>query len=578
MRRFIDQYHFIWLLFCGFGFCFLVAQSGATAQADVQPADDSRRLVDSRFGAIESFWAPEEAAELKVGWERILFYWNEIQPTGPDDWNPLHVLDEWLIDANVQGRTVLGLLKNTPAWATDGEPFSGVPRGLYLPIDDPDNLWAGYVRKVVDYYGPRGVHHWIIWNEPEIAPGVYGHEFGGSIEDYYQLLKVAHKVAKENDPLAVIHLAGWSYWHDPNYLRDFLEVARADPEAVNHDYFFDVISLHIYFRVETVQTLVEETDQIQREFGLDKPIWINETNTSPNLDELWPVERPQFQVDLDQQAWYVVQAHALGFAAGVERIAIYKLVDILLPPGGESFGILRPDFSKRPAYFSYLTTLRYLNGFTFPVEKQQRGSYFIFTFRRPEGITRVLWARTPSSVTVEVPALAESGLLVSALGDSASIRPDDGFYTITLEGARCRGECLVGGPPLFLVEGSVGDVELIPTAAPSTRVVETPTPIPTGTHTPTPSPTFTPSPTTTPSPTATATSLPTETPEPSPTIITEAVIAELPGPPNPPLAGGGEGAADARNSQLQPAWLFIGAGVVLSLVLAVYARRSQGGP
>ena len=29
----------------------------------------------------------EEAVELGVGWERILFYWREIQPTGPEDWN-----------------------------------------------------------------------------------------------------------------------------------------------------------------------------------------------------------------------------------------------------------------------------------------------------------------------------------------------------------------------------------------------------------------------------------------------------------------------------------------------------------
>lgn len=554
-----------------FGLIILVLQ-----QAAAQPIDDGRRYVDPRFGAIESFWAPEEAAELKVGWERILFYWNEIQPTGPDDWNTLHVLEEWLIDANAQGRTVLGLLKNTPAWATDGPPFSGVPRGLDLPVDDPDNLWAGYVRKVVDYYAPRGVHNWIIWNEPEIEVGVYGHEFSGNVEEYYQLLKVAYQVAKERDPQAVIHLAGWSYWHDPDYLRRFLEVATADPEAEANNYFFDVIPLHIYFRVETVQTLVEETDRIQNEFGIDKPIWVNETNAAPNIDVLWPVERPQFQIDLDQQAWYVVQSHALGFAAGAERIGVYKLVDILLPPGGESFGILRPDFSKRPAFYSYLTTIRYLNGFTFPVEKQQRGDYFIFTFHRPQGVTRILWARTPASVTVQVPALAEEGLLVSAVGDTAAIPSTDGFYTITLEGARCRGECLVGGPPLFLVERGVGKVESIATAEPATRAAETPTPIPTATETPTPSPTFTPSPTLTPSPTVTPSPTATSTLTPSPTATT-AVAAVL---PTVSLTGadetGLEGELEAAAlPSLQAAWLFIGAGLLLGVLLLVYIRRNQ---
>ena len=64
-----------------------------------------------RFGLTEAFWAPDEAVELRAGWERILFYWRELQPTGPDDWNTLHVREEWLAQANAQGRTVVGLLK-----------------------------------------------------------------------------------------------------------------------------------------------------------------------------------------------------------------------------------------------------------------------------------------------------------------------------------------------------------------------------------------------------------------------------------------------------------------------------------
>ncbi len=184
-----------------------------------------------------------------------------------------------------------------------------------------------------------------------------------AVEDYARLLQVAYLVAKENDPEAVIHLAGYSYWHDPEYLEKFFDVITADPEAAEHNYYFDVISLHIYFRVETVAELVHQVDDMQHEYGLDKPIWVNETNAAPNLDPWWPVERPQFQVDLDQQAWYIVQAHALGFGAGAERIAVYKLIDILLPEGGESFGILRPDYSPRPAYLAYKTTIEQLAGF-----------------------------------------------------------------------------------------------------------------------------------------------------------------------------------------------------------------------
>ncbi len=500
---------------------------------DTAVTPNATPVSDPRFGAIESFWAPQEAAELGVGWERILFYWNEIQPKDADDWNTLHVLEEWLVEANAQDRVVIGLLKNTPAWATDGDPFSGVPRGLYLPHDDPNNLWANYIRRVVAYYAPRGVHNWIVWNEPEIKKGVYGHEFSGSVEDYYQLLKVAYLVAKEMDPQAVIHLAGWSYWHDPDYLRQFLKVAAADPTAIKNEYYFDLISLHIYFRVETVSSLVQEVDRIQNSFDVDKPIWINETNASPNLNPWWPVKRPVFQVDLDQQAWYVVQAHALGFGAGAESIGVYKLIDILLPDGGESFGILRPDYSKRPAYLAYKTVIEQLRGFNGPAQIQTFPDYFLVNFPLPDGVTRILWTRKARTITLAVPALAETAVIVDALGQEEQIAADDGYYEITLEGARCEKECEIGGPPLFLVEKGItlSGYPPIPrspleaaTVTPLPEITATFTPWPTNTPTPTstytPTPTWTP--TQTPSPTLTPTATPTITPPPTTTTANTA--------------------------------------------------------
>jgi hypothetical protein len=277
---------------------FLLFGVGSAVSSRPAPVKAQANPPDPRFGATEAFWAPEDAAELGIGWERILFYWRELQPTGPDDWNTLHVLEEWLAAADAEGRTVVGLLKNTPLWATEDVTEAGVPKGLYLPVDDPDNLWAGFLRRVAQYYSVRGVHHWIIWNEPEIERDVFGYEFAGSAEDYYQLLKVAHQVLKAEDPEAVIHLAGLTWWHDPGYLDELFRIIVADPEAAENDYFFDVISLHIYFRVETLATIIDAVEAIEERHGLAKPIWVNETNTSPNRDPLWPIVRPQFQVDL----------------------------------------------------------------------------------------------------------------------------------------------------------------------------------------------------------------------------------------------------------------------------------------
>jgi hypothetical protein len=480
----------------------------------------AQQPVDQRFGAVESFWAAREAAELGVGWERILFYWNEIQPTGPNDWNTLHVLEEWLHEANAHNRTVVGVLKNSPGWATDSPYASGVPRGLYLPDDDPDNLWANYVRRVVQYYAPLGVHNWAIWNEPDIAPGTYGHEFSGTMADYYQLMKVSYRVIKQHDPTATVHLGGMTYWHDPGYLGRYLGLVAADPTAAENNYYFDVISLHVYFRPETIQLIVGSAFAAQQAAGITpmKAVWVNETNARPSMDPEWPVQVQSFTVDLDQQGWFIIQAFALGFAAGAGRISVYKLVDVNLPPGGESWGLIRPhDFSKRPAYYAYQTLIKHTAGFTYPVRRQQEPTHFIVGFQRPQGLTRVLWARGQAPVAVTLPATAESASLVTALGEVQTIRAEEGVYRLELAGARCYGECYMGGPPVFVVEPEISD-EPPPTAT----AVSSPT------ATIPPPPGITPSPE--PTATATAVASPTPSPTPWPVVAEELAVDTGPGP------------------------------------------------
>lgn len=473
---------------------------------------------DPRFGLVEGFWLPTETAELGVGWERIIFYWREIQPFGPDDWNTLHVYEEWLIEAQQQGRFVMGLLKNTPAWARDPDSIAGeasLPLGLYEPIDSPDNLWANYVRRIARYYGPLGVHNWIIWNEPDIDFGVFGFEFEGDTEDYVRLLKVSALAMREVDPSVKLHLAGMTYWHNPDYLDELLEAIVNEPDAAEHDYYFDAVTLHIYFRSETVPSIVEKVQATLDKHGLGhKEIWINETNAAPTADPGWPVNRPQFPIDLDQQAWFIVQAHALGFAAGADSIGVYKLLDIALPEGGESFGILRPDQSKRPGFEAHRTVVERLAGFTAVSQTSTRQHHQV-TFEKPFGQTHVLWSRTAVSHTLALTATLPTADLYSATGDFlGQIEPTNGVYTLTLGGATCLpAECLVGGPPIFLVEE-------LPPPTPTPTPTETPSPTPTLTPsaTPTATPTNTPTPTPTNTPTATPTSTPTPTPTPVPTF------------------------------------------------------------
>lgn len=428
------------------------------------------------FGIVEGFWFPDVTCELNVGWERIIFDWAQHQPDDSDDWHTLNVDDRWLKAANQCNREVVALLKNTPAWATDGTPGAGVPRGLYLPLDDPDNLWANFVRRSAEYYASRGVNHFIIWNEPDISPDVYGFEFEGTVDDYARLLKVAYLAAKEGNPAAVIHLAGTTYWHDVNtgqrlYMDRLLEVLVNDPDAAANDTFFDVFSLHIYFRTDTVYDIVSEARQLLDSHGLhDKRIWINETNAAPTDDPQWPVERPVYQLDLEQQASFLMQAAALSLAADVERIAVYKLFDQGLPPGGESFGILSPaDQSPRPAYETWRTVTHMLNGVV--EARRARADQVDAVLLEHTGghQTLLLWARAENDVQLQISATAEKAHLSDQYGNISIVRPVDGVYTVNLASARCNtvDGCAVGGPVSLLVQPagntqvSVGQTPLV---------------------------------------------------------------------------------------------------------------------
>ena len=501
---------------------------------------------DARFGAVEAFRDPVAASEAGIAWDRILFYWSELQPNGPEDWNGYHVPDDWLRLAAEGGREVVGLLKHTPAWATDGPVGCGVPRGLELPMDDPNNLWAAFVRRVVSIYGDR-VKHWVIWNEPDIELETYGNEWCGSMEQYYRLLKVAYLAAHEVDPHAQIHLAGLTFWHDQGYLRQLLAYAVQDPTAAEHGYYFDVVSLHIYFQTESVPSIINQARAALRAYGLQKPIWVNETNASPDSDAQWPLVRPRWRVSLEEQASFLLQSFALALSAGAERVAVYKLKDTGLPPGGEPFGLIRPDGSRRPAFEAYKLITSHYAG-TSGAREERHGLYEVVTLERGALTTRVVWARKGSDVPVSLPALAPQARLIDQTGAEQVLEAQGGQYNLTLPGARCADEhlgCIIGGPTYLLVEETTdtaptsATATVAPTQTPATAITAThsvsptvtltPSPVPSPSSTPTSAPTETPSstaistptetPTATATPTVTSTSTPTRSPSPTVTLV-----------------------------------------------------------
>jgi hypothetical protein len=496
------------------------------------PALSAPVIPEPRFGVVETYATPDAATALGAGWTRVTFRWNEIQPEGPHEWNVTPISDQALSNELAQGREVVGLLVTTPGWATDLDIGPGVPRGLHLPADHPDNLWATFVRTIVSRYAGR-IDHWTVWNEPDI-PGTQHMSWGGSVEDFIRLLQVAYSVARETNPDAVIHMAAVTHWWDEGWFGRFLDALVADPQAAASNYYFDVATLHVYFQPETVYDITAHYASMMHGHGIQKPILIAETNAAPSQDPAWPVPDAQFDVSLEQQAAYVIQALSLGIAAGAERMAIYKMADTESDRGAnpEPFGLVRADGTRRPAFTAYRTATTYLAGFR-GGSWDRRDDISLVTVDRGDRTTTVVWARGAEPQTAMIPARTTRGLLIDVRGGARYVYPERGYYYVVLPPANCTQGCLIGGSPYMLVEEAPASANTAPTPEPPAP--QSPTRVrtrPAGSESPTKPPaTRQPTPTTTALPTdiaspvgpessatpPTARPTPTATPTPQPT-------------------------------------------------------------
>jgi len=178
--------------------------------------------LDTRLGIAEGFRNPGAMADIHAGWERLILPWDQVQPSGADDFSRLGITisDGQLQNELDRGERVVGLLEFTPGWAA-ANPADGLrspPRNLELPSDDPRNYWGRFVSETARRYAGR-IDDWVLWNEPEFHPGDPGgggsFTWLGSDEQFAQLLKVGYLAIKKANPNARVSFPGTSYWGGP---------------------------------------------------------------------------------------------------------------------------------------------------------------------------------------------------------------------------------------------------------------------------------------------------------------------------------------------------------------------------
>jgi hypothetical protein len=421
--------------------------------AVVSPLSVAAQDDDGRFGVIESYDDPAAATRLGAAWTRVRFQWADVQPDGPDEWQP--PLEDDALAAELEaGRLVTGLLIGIPDWARARD---RLPEGLYLSPDDPDNTWAVFVREAVSRHEGQ-IDNWIIWNEPDIADAdAPGHTWDGDAADFAQLLRVAYLVAKEANPDAVIHLGAFTYFWDPDYFGRFLDILLSDPEAADHNYYFDVATAHLYFQPGAIYDVLGAFRADMTTRGLSKPIWLVETNAPPADDPYWLVPNWTLYVTVYEQAAFIPQALASALAAGAERVAVFKLMDVEgdRAANPEPFGLLRQDSSRRPAYDSYRVAIRQLAGVETAV-RQRWDAVGQIRLDQGDQTTTVLFTRLPFEQEAKVLATSETAELVDMWGKARTVTADNGVYRVMLPPALCiqtiGDYCMIGGTVYYLVQ------------------------------------------------------------------------------------------------------------------------------
>jgi hypothetical protein len=342
--------------------------------------------------------------------------------------------------------------------------------------------------KLAERYAGQ-INTWIIWNEPDLYSNTINYTWDGSIEDMYQLVKVGAQAVKKANPNARIALPGLAYWMDkennrPLYLARFMEVAARDPTAASHGDYFDIVMLHQYSNPLNIYTATRTMQRALTMYGLDRPIWIGESNIVPNDDPTSPIT-PILHGTMDQQANYVLQGFALARAAGVQRMSIYKMVDEASETGGELYGLVRNDGSARPAFNAYQTAVRYMSAPTSAVytwdgasdpptedelsrllQSNATRTQWIWPAavnrvtmeRGPERVT-VVWNASPRMATARIPAVTKSAQVIDRFGrDTGEVVARDGQYQMELyptsnnSDPRDPSAYLVGGETRLLVE------------------------------------------------------------------------------------------------------------------------------
>ncbi|MCM8792104.1 MAG: beta-galactosidase [Candidatus Omnitrophica bacterium] len=277
--------------------------------------------------------------EIGVGWVRFDFLWSDIEPEDNNfDFGKYDKIVEELTKNNIN---ILGILHYSTDWASSCGRWNCPPRDNQLFID--------YVKITVGRYKEK-VKYWEIWNEPD--SGIYwDYRYQDGLKSYCKLLKDVYLAIKKIDPSAKVLNGGLSSLSSIEKL--YLNQAKEYFDILNIHIFESPLSLGSEKRIFSSAQLIYKIMERNGDGG--KKIWVTEIGCpgvrSKRVKNWWMGKNPS---EKEQAKWLEVVFRELLKHPAVDKVfwAFFRDCKDHFKNGVDYFGLIRWDFSKKPAFFA----------------------------------------------------------------------------------------------------------------------------------------------------------------------------------------------------------------------------------
>lgn len=278
--------------------------------------------------------------EAHIGWVRMDFLWQDIQPLKDQfDFAKYDYIVELLSRNNIK---ILGLLDYYADWAS--------PKGLWNYPAEDKSLFIQYCSKVVQRYQDK-VKYWEVWNEPDSHTYWFNQD---GLVSYCRLLKDVYTALKKIDPECKILNGG---------LASGLSSVNRLYDNGARDYF-DIMNIHIFETpldneaIKRVTAYAKAVHKVMSRNGDgNKKIWVTEIGCpgirkDPAVNNWWMGPNSDEQT---QAVWLKDVFKNLLVLPMVEKVfwAFFQDTKKHWDNGVDYFGLVREDFFKKPSFGAY---------------------------------------------------------------------------------------------------------------------------------------------------------------------------------------------------------------------------------